>query len=128
MQILLYQQKITDKKHNIVFNKDKISYQRKTFDAILTHAFRDVLEAAIAENKITYPILLDVDDECYFTKAKEYTRNDGTKGQKAVIVIKRAKSISQGKFENGKSLDDLVNELKNPIPGSEVFDEVDEEE
>lgn len=111
MQILLYQQHINDKKHNITFDKDKVSYRGKTFDAILSKAFRSNLSANMATAGLHYPLSLDLDDKDYFTKLVQYTRNDGTVGTKAQVVILNARSITQGEFDN-KSLDEVVDDIE----------------
>lgn len=117
--IMLYQQKVNDPKHNVTFNKDKVSYRHKTFDAIIAKSIRPTIEKAINDG-LKYPLLLELDNETgYFLKQKKYTRNDNTEGVKYQMVIQGIVSISQGKFEN-KSLDDIVDELS---PKSEVFDD-----
>ena len=110
MQVLLYQQKIEDTKHKITFNKDKISYRFKTFDAVIDKKTRPLIESAIASG-LHYPLALELDDSDYFTKMVSYTRADGTKGMKTRVVIMGVREISQGEFES-RSLDDVVDDIE----------------
>lgn len=129
MKVLLYRQKITDKKHNVEFDKDKVSYRGKTFDAVIAKDFRKTIDKAIA-NGLRYPLALTLDDDNddYFTKFVTYDRNDGTTGSKVKIVIKNAQQIEQGKFDN-KTLDEVCDDLEeqkakaladNPLEDGEV--------
>lgn len=110
MEVMLYQQQIDDKKHNIKFAKDKVSYRGKTFDAVIAKKFRPEIEKALAGG-LKYPLLLDLADEDYFTKLVTYTRNDGTIGHKCKIVINGAQGIAQGQFES-RSLDEIVDDIE----------------
>ena len=112
MEVLLYQQSINDTKHNVNWKKDKISYRRKNFDAIIENKFKPQIQSALASG-LDYPLVLNLAEEDYFVKTKKYTRTDGTEGQKPVIVIGNAQSIEQGAFDT-KSLDDVVDELEAP--------------
>lgn len=106
MQVLLFQTHVNDKKHQLEFDKDRISYRHKTFDAVLSKDFRAKLNTAMAKGDLSYPIALDLGDNDYFLKAKSYTKSDGTPGSKTRITILNAQNITQGKFES-KTLDEL---------------------
>ena len=121
--VMLYQQKVNDTKHNVTFNKDKVSYKHKTFDAIIAKKIRPQIEDAL-KGGLKYPLLLELDNENgYFLKIKKYTRNDGTEGQKYQMVIQDVVSFSQGEFDN-KTLDEVVDEL---TPKSDIDDDILEE-
>ena len=111
ISILLYQQKVNDTKHNVIFLKDKVSYGGHTFDGIIAKVLRPRIEEAI-KGGLKYPLSLVVEagDEHYFPKKKKYTRNDGTSGEKWQIVIKDVIEIKQGKFEN-KTLDEIISDM-----------------
>lgn len=111
MNIILYQQRINDKKHNITFDKDKVSYRGKTFDGILSKAFRQNLSAQMVTLGLHFPVSLELDDKDYFTKFVKYTRADGTLGHKAQVVILNARKIEQAEFES-KSLDEVVDDIE----------------
>ena len=111
MQVLLYQQKVDDKKHKVEFMKDKISYRGKTFDAVIGKDFRKVLAAEMASRDLKYPVELELADDDYFTKFVQFTRNDKTTGTKAKVVITNAQSIEQGKFDS-KSLDEVCDNIE----------------
>ena len=111
MQVLLYQQKVDDKKHKVEFMKDKISYRGKTFDAVIGKDFRKTLVADMATRNLKYPLELELADDDYFTKFVQFTRNDKTTGTKVKVVITNAQSIEQGKFDN-KSLDEVCDNIE----------------
>lgn len=111
MQVLLYQQKVDDKKHKVEFMKDKISYRGKTFDAVIGKDFRKTLAADMATRNLKYPLELELADDDYFTKFVQFTRNDKTTGTKVKVVITNAQSIEQGKFDN-KSLDEVCDNIE----------------
>lgn len=110
MKVLIYKQKIDDKKHNITFDKDKLSYRGKTFDAVISKDCRPLIDSALVSG-LKYPLELELNDSDYFTKFVSYTRNDGTKGTKFKIVITGIREISQGEFPS-KSLDEVVDDLE----------------
>lgn len=125
-QVLLFQTHVDDKKHGLEFDKDRVSYRHKTFDAVLTHEFRDILKVEMIQRKLAYPILLTINDDDYFMKAKKFTRSNGEQGVKEKIVIKSARAIEQGKFES-KSLDDVCDEIENSIQvGMAAYSETDD--
>lgn len=118
MKVLLYQQAIDDKKNNIKWKKDKVSYRHKNFDAILENQFKPQIQSALASG-LEYPLELELADNDYFIKTKKYTRADGTNGQKPVIVIGNVQSIAQGQFDT-KSLDEVVDELEEATSQEEA--------
>ena len=129
MEVLLFQTHVDDKKHGLEFDKDRISYRRKTFDAILSKEFKAKLTKVMLAESLKYPVALDLGEDDYFTKIKTYVKTDGTKGTKRRVTILNARSITQGKFEN-KSLDDIVDEYEASnaeIYAAEMGDEVDED-
>lgn len=111
MQVQLYQQKVDDKKHNVQFMKDKISYRGKTFDAVIGKDFRKTIASEMASRGLKYPLELELGDDDYFTKFVQFTRNDKTTGTKVKVVITNAQSIEQGKFDN-KSLDEVCDNIE----------------
>lgn len=116
MEVLLFQTHVNDTKHGLEFDKDRISYRHKTFDAVLSKDFRDKLTAEIVHRGLKYPIALTLEDSDYFLKAKKFTKSDGTPGSKTRITILNAQSIEQGKFES-QTLDQLCD-----IYDSELLD------
>lgn len=110
MQVLLYQQQIDDKIHNVKFAKDKVSYRHKTFDAVIEKKFRPVIKNAL-DSGLSYPLILELEQDDYFTKLVSYKRNDGTNGTKFKIVIGNAQEIKQGEFET-KSMDEICDEIE----------------
>lgn len=126
--LLYYVQNVKDKKHNIEFKKDKVSYRGHTFDAVLSKEFRKHLEKVMQENNFEYPLLLELSANTtkkqYFTKPKKYdfvNKETGVveKRTKTAVTILSCNSISQGEFIN-KSLDDIVNDI-------ESMDDIEEE-
>ena len=106
MKVLLFQTHVNDKKHGLEFDKDRVSYRHKNFDAVLSKAFRDELTATMIKKSLKYPLELELNTDDYFLKPKTYTKADGTKGVKTRITILSARSIEQGQFES-KTLDEL---------------------
>lgn len=106
MKVLLFQTHVNDKKHGLEFDKDRVSYRHKNFDAVLSKSFRDELTATMIKKSLKYPLELELSNEDYFLKPKTYTKADGTKGVKTRITILSARSIEQGQFES-KTLDEL---------------------
>lgn len=106
MKVLLFQTHVNDKKHGLEFDKDRVSYRHKNFDAVLSKSFRDELTAVMIKKSLKYPLELELGIDDYFLKPKTYTKADGTKGVKTRITILHAESIEQGKFES-KTLDEL---------------------
>lgn len=109
--VLLFQTHVDDKKHGLEFDKDRISYRHKTFDAVLSKDFRAKLTKEMIAKGLKYPVELELGDDDYFMKPKTYQKADGSTGTKNRITILNASKISQGKFES-KSLDDVVDEYE----------------
>lgn len=127
MEVFLFQTHVNDKKHGVEFDKDRISYRHKTFDAVLSHEFRDKLTKEMITKELKYPVILELDDKDYFLKPKSYTKSDGTKGSKTRITILNCKSVKQGEFEN-KTLDQLCDIYEQEMADSELADsELDED-
>ena len=125
MNVLLFQTHVNDKKHGLEFDKDRISYRHKTFDAVISKDFREVLTKAMIKDGLKYPIELELGEDDYFLKPKSYTKADGTKGSKTRITILNAQSIKQGKFES-KTLDQLCDIYDEEMRSKEA-DDIDED-
>lgn len=113
IKLFIYTQRVTDArdpKNVKTWDKYKASYQKHTFDVILTKDLHNRFEYALKQQKLVMPILMTLDDTQYFTKKRHYTRKDGTDANKTVIVISDYMSLEQTEFEN-KTLDDIVAEL-----------------
>lgn len=113
IKLFVYTQRVTDArdpKNVKTWDKYKASYQKHTFDIILTKDFHNQLDYMLKQEKLVMPILMTLDDTQYFTKKRHYTRKDGTDGTKTVIVISDCVALEQAEFEN-KTLDDIVAEL-----------------
>ena len=119
MQVLLFQTHVDDKKHGLEFDKDRISYRKKTFDAVLSKEFKAILVKTMLEKGLKYPIALTLNDDDYFMKPKKYKTSDGKDAIKNRCVITNAHAIEQGKFES-KSLDDIVDEYEQEAELSEA--------
>jgi len=107
-EILLYTKKVQiDKKKS--FTKFLARYRNVTYDCNLSNDCKDKLESEMSASKLTYPIKVSVDinSDDYFIKVEKYTRNDGSKGEKYVIVIQDYQGLAQGEFDNKRTLDDL---------------------
>lgn len=124
ISVLLFQSHVVDKKHSLEFDKDRVAYRHKTFDAILSKGFRAYIEKEMAKGDLRYPLMLELRADDYFTKSKKYTKSDGVEGTKNVITLLGCANITQGRFES-KSLDDVVNDLEE-IYASEVSEDSEE--
>ena len=113
IKLFIYTQKVTDArdpKNVKTWDKYKASYQKHTFDIILTKDLHNRLDYELKQEKLVMPILMTLDDTQYFTKKRRYTRKDGTEAMKTVIVISDYVALEQTEFET-KTLDDIVAEL-----------------
>ena len=124
MLVLLFQTHVNDKKHGLEFDKDRISYRHKTFDAILSKDFKAQLAKEMLAKGLRYPVALVLDDDDYFLKAKKYTKSDGTEATKTRITILNAQSFAQGKFES-QTLDELINIYEREMASSDAELEAD---
>ena len=115
IKVLNYQMTITDNINNLRFQKDKIAYKAKTLDAIFSNEAKDLLKGEMAKQGLKYPVELSLSSHDYFIKKKEYTRKDGTQGEKYVVVITGFQSLAQGEFPQNKTLDDVVDEIIHPV-------------
>ena len=64
----------------------------------------------MAKNDLTYPILIELDNDHYFIAKETYTRKDGTKGTKNKFVLQDFNGVTQGEFPPQPTLDDIVAE------------------
>lgn len=106
--ILLYTKKVQiDKKKS--FNKFLARYRNTTYDCSLSNDCRDKLEAEMSASNLKFPLKVDVniDNNDYFIKLEKYVRNDGSKGEKYIIVLQDYQNLAQGEFDNKRTLDDL---------------------
>lgn len=120
MALLYYKKHVKDKKHSVEFDKDKISYKGHTFDAVIAKNLRAHIEEVMKNNNLEYPLLIEVvadpAKKYYFTKPKAYNYTDPTTGEvvrkvKTSITLLKCDAITQGEFEGGKSLDDIVDAI-----------------
>ena len=115
MKVLLFQSHIQDKKHGLEFDKDRVSYRHRNFDAIIAKDFKPVIADALKEKGLKYPLELDLNDDTdYFLKPKKFKKADGTEGTKMRITIMGCQSIAQGKFES-QTLDQLCDIYDNEM-------------
>ena len=106
MKVLLFQSHIQDKKHGLEFDKDRVSYRGRNFDAVIAKNFKATITDAL-KSGLKYPLELELsDDTDYFLKPKKFKKSDGTEGTKMRITIMDARTIKQGKFES-QTLDEL---------------------
>ena len=106
--ILLYTKKVQiDKKKS--FTKFLCRYKNTTYDCNVMNDCKEKLENEMTAQNLKFPVKLsvDIDHDDYFIKVEKYVRNDNSKGEKYVIVIRDYQGISQGVFDNKRTLDNI---------------------
>ena len=75
IKLFIYTQRVTDArdpKNVKTWDKYKASYQKHTFDIILTKDLHNRLDYELKQEKLVMPILMTLDDTQYFTKKRHY--------------------------------------------------------
>lgn len=118
IKTLYYQTRVNDKKHNLSFLKDKLSYGGLQFDLVLSNMARKNIEGEMKSRSIAFPIEIALGEGDYFLKPKSYIKADGSKGVKTKVVILSYQALEQGHFDS-RTLDDAVEEIRKARSVSE---------
>ena len=115
-EILLYVKKVSfnteaknGKSKTQSFNKFLCKYKGTTFDCTIETKCREKLEKQMESESLTFPVklYLDIEHEDYFVKHETFKRNDGSWGDKYIVVIMDYQKIVQDKFDTKITLEDI---------------------
>lgn len=108
--LTLYQRKITNTKNNAIFYKTFAINNGITFEVIVSQAANTLLQ----KSSVAYPMDVSVDTSDYFMKMKRYTRSDGTKGKKWVLVLLNVHDITHVEFKK-VTLEDVTKKIHQEL-------------
>lgn len=123
IDLFIYQRMVNKKDKSGKFPKDKCSFQDVSFDVHYAKACSEKLTADMLKNSIKFPIRMTLNDDQYFLKPQQFTRNDGTTDIKQIVIIKDYVSIVQDEFRKGTTLQEMAAAIK---AGREAMAEVEE--